>query len=106
MPAQDRKGPRGQGPRTGWGLGLCRSQDSRMFRGRARGRGESRRRGWGQGRGPGRGQGRGLGRWWGAEDVEQAPLMVDVETLRSESSRLKAELEAVEARLSRRDKQD
>jgi hypothetical protein len=104
MPAQDRTGPRGQGPRSGWGLGLCGPRDRGMFRGRGRGRGEGR--GWGQGRGLGRGWARGLGRWWGAEDAEPAPPSDDVETLRSESSRLKAELEAVEARLSRLDKQD
>jgi hypothetical protein len=90
MPAQDRTGPRGQGPRTGWGRGLCGAQD----------------RGMGRGRGRGWGPGRGFGRRWGAEDVEPAPVSDNVEELRAESSRLKAELDAVEDRLSRLDEQD
>lgn len=112
MPGQDRTGPRGQGPRTGWGEGLCGGPADRGpgFGGRGRGagggRGRGRSRGAGRGRGLGRGWGRGLGRWWGGGDVGPAPLNDDPEALRIESSRLKAELEAVEDRLSKLDRTD
>jgi hypothetical protein len=110
MPGQDRMGPRGQGPRTGWGAGLCGGQADRGpgFAGRGWGGGGGRGRGMGQGRGrgSGRGWGRGLGRWFGGGDVGSAPLSDDPEALRAESSRLKAELEAVEDRLSKSGKTD
>ena len=38
MPGQDRTGPSGQGPMTGWGLGLC-GQGLRQGFGRGLGRG-------------------------------------------------------------------
>jgi hypothetical protein len=105
MPGQDRTGPRGRGPRTGWGAGLCGglADRGRGFGGRSRGAGGGRGRGrWmGPGRGRGSGRGRGLGRWWGEGDVGPAPLSDDPEALRAESSRLKTELEAVEDRLSK-----
>jgi hypothetical protein len=109
MPAQDRTGPRGQGPRTGRIMGLCGGPEDR---GPVRGRGWGRGGGWGWGWGTGRGRGLGRGwswgrgRSWDAGDVGPAPLSDDVEELRAESSRLKAELDAVEDRLSRLPKQD
>jgi len=55
MPRGDRTGPRGEGPRTGRGLGDCKGNDSRTNTGRGLGIGR------GQG-GPGKGLGRGRGR--------------------------------------------
>lgn len=69
MPGGDRTGPRGEGPRTGWGMGFCgwpggEGKDASSGEGPWRrfwrwGRGF----GWGRGAGRGRGQGRGFG--WG-----------------------------------------
>jgi len=84
MPGQDRRGPMGEGPRTGRGLGRCNNNDTddanvtdqqnstRDFGpgtgpgwGRGMGRGIDRGMGGGPGRGPGRGFGRGPGRGGG-----------------------------------------
>ena len=67
MPGLDRKGPQGDGPRTGRGLGKCNddkdtAQNETPQRGIGRGgepRGGGRGRGRGQGGGGGQGQGRG-----------------------------------------------
>lgn len=105
MPARDRTGPRGRGPRTGWGMGYCGgANDSLAGRGFGRGRGLGR--GWRYGTGRGRGFGGGLQRGWGGGGVGPGPLSDDLEGLRAESSRLKSELEVVERRLSSLDKQD
>ncbi len=57
MPAGDRTGPEGRGPRTGRGLGYCSGYDTPGFtKGVPRGGG-----GFGRGRGFGRGFGRGRG---------------------------------------------
>jgi hypothetical protein len=65
MPALDRTGPWGDGPRTGRGLGLCNRRSApygpRFAWGPGRGRGFGR--GFGPGLGWGRGYGRGFG-WW------------------------------------------
>ena len=59
MPAGDRTGPEGWGPRTGRGLGYCAGYDTPGYtKGVPRGGG-----GYGRGRGFGRGFGRGR-RWW------------------------------------------
>lgn len=47
MPKLDKTGPRGQGPRTGRGMGDCSGT-------RGTGQGFGLGMGWGQGRGPGR----------------------------------------------------
>lgn len=68
MPGEDRTGPRGQGPRTGRGLGRCGTDedqnkpvtDERPL-GQGRGLGLGRRGGPGRGRGPGLGRGPGKG---------------------------------------------
>ncbi|MBS3773031.1 MAG: DUF5320 domain-containing protein [Candidatus Thermoplasmatota archaeon] len=58
MPAGDKTGPEGRGPRTGRGLGYCAGYDTPGFtKGAPRGGG-----GYGRGRGYGRGFGRGR-RW-------------------------------------------
>jgi len=69
MPGGDRTGPRGEGPRTGWGMGFCgrpgkeggqdRPADAPLPRFWRWARGF----GWGRGRGGGRG--RGWRRWFG-----------------------------------------
>ncbi len=51
MPGGDRKGPMGEGPMTGRGLGFCAGNDTPGSVGEVN-----------QGRGMGRGMGRGLGR--------------------------------------------
>ena len=84
MPGEDKKGPMGQGPRTGRGLGRCNSNDTedtkvtgqkdaprdfdpglRRGPGRGMGRGSSRGPGRGFGGGPGQGLGRRPGRGGG-----------------------------------------
>ena len=75
MPGEDRKGPMGDGPRTGRGLGRRNNNetgpatpndqtqaDRQLNPGRGRGRGLGSGQGRGLGRGPGRGRGRGSGR--------------------------------------------
>ena len=75
MPGEDRRGPLGEGPRTGRSLGRCRSNGTEVTesqnpqptqRDEEVGSGlapdQTRGRGRGLGRGMGRGDGRGLGR--------------------------------------------
>ena len=73
MPGENRRGPMGEGPRTGRGLGRCNyntdandanvtdQQDTTRDFGQGQGRGMGRGFGRGPGRGPGRGFGRKLG---------------------------------------------
>lgn len=56
MPGFDRTGPMGQGTMTGWGQGLCGTNDTVSRTGLGRGMGLGRRRGCGRGMG-----GRGVG---------------------------------------------
>jgi hypothetical protein len=125
MPAGDRTGPMGMGPRTGWGVGYCSGYDApgwanwgpgRRFYGR-RGRG-MRGGGWGgYGAGPGRGGFRwrhwyhatGQPRWarWGfppawAYDAayDTAPSQEqEVEMLKEEAEWLKEQLDAINVRM-------
>lgn len=69
MPGFDRTGPRGAGPRTGWGRGPC---------------GGGRAFGWGFGRGFGRGFGAG-------GMVSQGGLWARLEALEEEVARLRGE---------------
>jgi len=70
MPHGDRKGPRGQGPRTGRGMGKCGPKDGTpasqgqggMGAGNGQGRGFSRGTGRGTSRRGGQGSGKGRGR--------------------------------------------
>ena len=68
MPGFDRTGPRGDGPRTGGGFGLCNPRAARPSTGdygypmRGTGRGFAP---WGGGRGHAYGGGRGAGFWGG-----------------------------------------
>ena len=112
MPGFDGTGPRGQGPMTGRGMGYGRSQEGDVVDPGGRGFGMGRGRGWGRGLGRrlglgrGRGRGWGLGRVWSGEDVDAGPTDDELEGLRAESSRLKAELDVVERRLSSFEKRD
>ena len=68
MPYGDRRGPLGQGPLTGRGLGYCGGYDSPGYtKGipAGRGFGYGYGRGAGYGRGYGWGRGRGFGAGWG-----------------------------------------
>jgi len=70
MPLRDRKGPQGQGPQTGRGMGKCSpkggnpAQQGQGARGTGQGagRGAGRGKGQGAGRGTGRGGGQGSGK--------------------------------------------
>jgi len=55
MPAGDRTGPEGGGPRTGRNMGYCSGFDAPGRASTGRGRGQGRGRGLGVGRGRGRG---------------------------------------------------
>lgn len=59
MPAGDRTGPWGMGPRTGRGFGFCSGYPSPGYMNPGPGPGFGR--GYGRGFGPGRGYGRGMG---------------------------------------------
>lgn len=109
MPAGDRTGPWGAGPRTGWGAGYCAGSGVPGFMNAGPGLGPGR--GFGRGRGRGSGFGRGLGRgrrfghpgaWgfvplgYGPESVppaeEQAALADEAQFLESELSRVRERL--------------
>lgn len=62
MPGGDKKGPMGEGPMTGRGLGLCAGNDTP---GSATDINQGRGMGRGLGRGFGRGSGRRQSRGWG-----------------------------------------
>lgn len=104
MPGFDRTGPLGGGPRTGGGFGLCgpgagtgsgRGYGLGVGRGgRPRGGGRGRCFGGGGGYAYGRGYGRGYGRF-GAFGAD-----ADIASLQAQADELRAELDAVEARLA------
>jgi len=99
MPGLDRTGPRGEGPRTGGGWGLCNQpnrQDQTNDVGFGVGRG-GRPRGGGRGRcfGGGRGARRSFGRWQNVPVVDDdADLRAEIRTLTDELAQLRAELDA------------
>lgn len=62
MPGYDQTGPMGQGPMTGWGMGLCARNVNDPAPAPTAGFGRGRR---GMGRGFGRGMGRGFGPAYG-----------------------------------------
>ncbi len=81
MPGQNRKGPEGQGPKTGRGQGLCSSpeqSETNENQGQellGRGRGRAGRRAGGMGRQGGRGFGggsRGRGQGFGQGNAQQS----------------------------------
>ncbi len=106
MPGYDRKGPLGEGARTGWGRGLCRQQvgqEGSSFGGFLRGLGRG-----GAPRGGGRGRRFGdRGGWWGAFG-RTAPLSPseEGEALRADLSAAKQEVATMEARLSELEKKE
>ncbi|MBN2199418.1 MAG: DUF5320 domain-containing protein [Candidatus Aminicenantes bacterium] len=76
MPAGDRTGPWGVGPRTGRGLGYCSGYGAPgyLYFGSGWGSGWGSGRGYGRGMGLGRGFRRfGFGRYWGYPSVPAAP---------------------------------
>lgn len=121
MPGGDRRGPMGQGPRTGRGQGYCSGYDEPGFTaggygmgmGRGRGFGRGMGRGGGFGPGFGRGFGRGMGfgrRVWGsinpfggsAQDPYYGapPEMEERQIVEDEISALEERLEYLKTRLS------
>jgi hypothetical protein len=113
MPGFDKTGPRGEGPMTGGGFGICTGRvsaedASRLGRGYARGMG----RGFGGGRGMawrhgGRGYGRGMawdvGRGYARSDVGGAPASAS-EDARATIEDLTQRIRDLEAKLAERDK--
>lgn len=105
MPGFDRTGPNGQGPRTGWGMGDCSTQETtaQPMRG-GRGRGMGRRGFGGQGFGAGGGRGMGMrmrNRFFAQNNVPIANAPTEeidelynmVETLREQVAELSSRLE-------------
>jgi hypothetical protein len=74
MPARDRTGPWGYGPRTGWGMGPC-------------GRGLRRGAGWGAWPG------------WGYGPAYQPTKEQEIADLRAEKESVERELEDIRTRL-------
>jgi len=114
MPAGDRTGPMGQGPRTGRALGYCSGYDSpgymRPGPGLGFGRGYGRGYGRGFGRGFGRGYGRGYGRGWGYNpepayyppyppQPNEVSAEDEMKMLQDQSKYLKEELEEISKRI-------
>lgn len=108
MPGFNGTGPRGEGPMTGGGRGVCISnieerRDSGFY-GVGRGgmpRGGGRGRAWGGGRGRGRGMGRGSG--WGFAAPQ--PVAADERTyLADQLSLLENEMREIKERFSELDK--
>lgn len=112
MPAYDRTGPMGQGPRTGWGMGYCPpgppvyARPPQYYEGLGRGRG-GLGRGRGYGRGYGRGRGRGRGQGWAPPfpggfqypyEYDLAPEE-EIATLKDQSGLLQKELEEINKRI-------
>ncbi len=105
MPAGDRTGPNGEGPKTGRGLGYCTgntqpgySQPPRMGLGRGYGRGNNR----------GRGLGRGFfrGQFSSPAPLTQEPIseskntQEEAEYLQQQLSSLESEIAHIKQRLS------
>ena len=96
MPGFNRRGPEGMGPMTGGGRGLCSSANRSFFgRGAPFTAGRGRGRGFGYNNNPGMG-GRAGSAYAGYPYFDRGR---EEESLRSQASDLKSELEAVEKRL-------
>jgi len=106
MPAGDRTGSMGQGPRSGRGLGYCSGFDSPGY---AKRQGGAMGRGFGFGRGHGRGigRGKGYGRGW---DVQASPWANttskedEIKLLKSQADELKRTQTNIEKRLTELEK--
>ncbi len=61
MPRGDGTGPRGQGPQSGMGRGVCNNGKGGRGSGQGRGQGTGQGRGQGRGQGTGQGSGQGMG---------------------------------------------
>jgi hypothetical protein len=104
MPRGDRRGPEGMGPMTGRGLGFCSGQDSPGYTKGAFGGA----RGMGLGRGFGRGLGFGRGYAWRAR-ADYTPAVRyhkgdELEMLKEEAKYLREDLESVNARIEKLEK--
>lgn len=100
MANRNQRGPEGQGPMTGRGLGRCNGKENTENRAdveparNGRGRGMGNRRGLGQGQGQGRGGGQGRGKGLGRR-FDGAPSQDDQSSLVAEVRALRAELAAL-----------
>ena len=116
MPAGDRTGPWGAGPRTGRGFGYCTgyAAPGHMYPGPGLGFGRGFGRGLGLGRGHGRGMGMGRGRrfrfpamagFWGyPQGTGYVPPIKEEETLARQAAFLEAELGRIRERLGELEK--
>ncbi|MCU0461684.1 MAG: DUF5320 domain-containing protein [Bacteroidales bacterium] len=106
MPAGDRTGSMGQGPRTGRGLGYCSGFDSPGY---AKGQGGGTGRGFGPGRGRGRGIGRGMAYGRG-RGLQASPWTIaiskedEIKLLKSQADELKRSQVDIEKRLGELEK--
>ena len=103
MPSGNRMGPRGEGPKTGRGLGYCADNDQPGYA-------ESQIR-QGFGRGFGRGGGGWRGRNWsdidfrprrgrGRFSIPATPASQDVNDLKAQAQELQITLQGIQARLA------
>jgi len=96
MPAGDRTGPRGMGPKTGRGQGYCTGSNNLGF---------GRRQGMGRGRGMGRrGQGRGF-RNFPMKIPNDSPKE-EIEILKTQKKDLEKNMEEIDKRLEELNKQE
>ena len=107
MPAGDRTGPLGQGPRTGRASGFCSGYNTPGY---ATSPGGGMGRGFGRGFGRGMGRGRGFGRSWNPGNVAAGfyqgipwgPSVTkedEIKLLKSQSEFLKRSQQDIEKRL-------
>jgi len=110
MPFGDRTGPRGEGPRTGRGLGHCSGFESPGYVRGTPGGGRGFGRGQGRGFGPGRGFGRGYGfaarrpaGYWGPHTpgirTKEEAVESEKEYLANEIDAMEEELEAMKEKM-------
>ena len=118
MPAGDRTGPQGLGPRTGRAAGYCAGYPSPGYMNPMPGRGFGFGRGWGRGHGWGRGRGFGWGRGGGQFGVNpyaygapyydpaygypyapEPTAKEEMDILREESEALKQQLQDIQERM-------
>jgi len=113
MPRFNQRGPEGMGPMTGWGRGLCNSEQS-VYRpgaagnigfGRGMGVGRGFRRGFGaqMNVSPARGMGRGPGPYMQAYPEDE---QMELGRLKNEAANMQNALESISARITELEKSE